>query len=101
MAFVNRQTMESPVEGTEVDFHLLSEDTRYPPFHHVWFEDKLSFLRSFLNTSMGGNMTQGQAVFSGRSSDTSGFSGNIPSLWERLLRRIRVCGCGLCERFQP
>lgn len=33
VAFVNRQTMASSVEGTEVDFHLLSEDTRYPSFH--------------------------------------------------------------------
>lgn len=32
VAFVNRHTMGSSVEGTEVDFHLLSEDTRYLPF---------------------------------------------------------------------
>lgn len=47
VAFVKRQTMGSSVEGTEVDFHLLSEDTRYSPFHRVWFEDKLSFSRPF------------------------------------------------------
>lgn len=39
--------MGRSVEGTEVDFHLLSEDTRYLPFHRAQFEDKLSFSRPF------------------------------------------------------
>lgn len=46
-AFVKRQTMASSVEGTQVDFHLLSEDTRYPPSLCVWFGDKLSISRPF------------------------------------------------------
>lgn len=31
VAFVERRTMERSVEGTEVDFHLLSEDTGHRP----------------------------------------------------------------------
>lgn len=60
-AFVKRQTMVSSVEGTQVDFHLLS-DTRYPPFLCVWFEDKLFYLKAFLNMSRGRNVTHGRAI---------------------------------------
>lgn len=37
--------MERSVEGTEVDFHLLSEDTGHRPLLCVEFEDKLPFSR--------------------------------------------------------
>lgn len=47
VAFVKRQTMRRSVGGTEVDFHLLSADTRYLPFHRQQFEDKLSFSGPF------------------------------------------------------
>lgn len=47
VAFVKRQTMASSVEGAPVDFHLLSEDTRYLGFLCVWVQDKLSISRPF------------------------------------------------------
>lgn len=47
VAFVKRRTMASSVEGAQVDFQLLSEDTRYPPFLCVRFGDKLSISRPF------------------------------------------------------
>lgn len=46
-AFVGRQTMASSVEGAQVDFQLLSEDTRYWAVLCVQLQDKLSICRPF------------------------------------------------------
>lgn len=70
VAFVNRHTKTSSVEGTEVDFQLLSRDTGYPPFLRARFEDKLFFF--FVST---GNMTQGQRA---RSAHTVTDMADIP-----------------------
>lgn len=85
-AFVKRQTMASSVEGTQVDFHLLSEDTRYPPSLCVWFGDKLSISRPFW-TWAEDEMWHTAGPYLPKYSNPSRISGTIlPQVFQKRIR---------------